>query len=295
MFGGNLRDLTGLETLLLSDTSSITEHDIHRYNVGPRIIGLPHVLQALARHPTLTKLRLRRCPLDRGNARLLQTALCNIRSLQSLDLSYNTLGSTGLAELAPALYHNTSIKVLDISWNRLDDMESAEILRDILCSNKTMTALDLSYNRFGLTIGAVACIADGLDSNSTLLKIDLSMCALGDVGVSTLAQTLGSWNTTLHKLSLLHNFTTSTGVGVLHETTERNSHHITDLELDENIIGDEGASPLARYLGNDALPNLTRLSLSNCEIDDDGFIALVTALKETGALRWHWRGTEYDY
>jgi hypothetical protein len=38
-----------------------------------------------------------------------------------------------------------------------------------------MTALDLSENGFGKTTGAVECIADGLGSNSTLLKIDLSM------------------------------------------------------------------------------------------------------------------------
>jgi hypothetical protein len=48
-----------------------------------------------------------------------------------------------LAELAPALYRNASIKVLDISFNLLNDTESAEILRDILRSNKTMIALKI--------------------------------------------------------------------------------------------------------------------------------------------------------
>jgi hypothetical protein len=37
-------------------------------------------------------------------------------------------------------------------------------------------------------------------------------------------------------------------------------------------------------LGNNALPNLTRLSLSHCSIDDDGFIALVSALEQNTAL-----------
>jgi Ran GTPase-activating protein (RanGAP) involved in mRNA processing and transport len=60
-----------------------------------------------------------------------------------------------LAELAPALYRNTSIKELDMSDNNLNDMESAEFLRDILRRNKTMTALDLSGNTFGRTTGAV--------------------------------------------------------------------------------------------------------------------------------------------
>jgi hypothetical protein len=108
-------------------------------------------------------------------------------NLQTLVLTDRTLGSAGLAELAPALYRNTSIKVLDMSNNYLNDIESAEILRDILRSNKTITALDLSRNWFGRTTGFVECIAVGLGSNSTLLKIDLSCCDLGDGDVSILA------------------------------------------------------------------------------------------------------------
>jgi Ran GTPase-activating protein (RanGAP) involved in mRNA processing and transport len=99
-----------------------------------------------------------------------------------------------------------------------------------------------------------------LGSNSTLLKIDLSWCHLRDDHVSTLARNLGSRKTTLQKLSLKDNYITSTGVGVLLEMMEH-SNHITDLELERNLIGDEGAMLLARSLGNNALPNLTRLSL----------------------------------
>jgi hypothetical protein len=54
--------------------------------------------------------------------------------------SIRTLREPELAELAP-LYHNTSIKVLDMSRNNFNDMASAEILRDILRSNKAMTTL----------------------------------------------------------------------------------------------------------------------------------------------------------
>jgi hypothetical protein len=65
---------------------------------------------------------------------------------------------------------------------------------------------------------------------------------------------------------------------------EQGSHHITDLKLDLNPIGNEGASLLARSLGNNALPKLTRLSLLNCGIDADGFIALVSALEQNTSL-----------
>jgi Ran GTPase-activating protein (RanGAP) involved in mRNA processing and transport len=123
-------------------------------------------------------------------------------------------------------------------------MESAEILRDILRRNKTMTTLHLSGIFFGNMTGAVDCIADGMGSNSTLLKIDLAYCGLGDDDVSILAPTLGSRNTTIQKLTLAYNSIASTGVGVLLGTMEQSSHHITD--LDHHTILNEGASLLAR-------------------------------------------------
>jgi hypothetical protein len=61
-------------------------------------------------------------------------------------------------------------------------------------------------------------------------------------------------------------------------------HHITDLDLNRNPIENEGASLVARFLENNALPNLIRLSLCNCRIDDDGFTALMSALQQNTSL-----------
>jgi hypothetical protein len=284
---GDVVDLTGLESVLLSDDSKITELEIHGiYDEDPPL-GLAQVLQALGRQSALTELILTDLlRLGRDEARLLRMILCNNPSLQRLDLNCNHLGSAGLAELAPALYSNTSITVLDITMNRLqlDDMESARLLRNILRHNKTMTTLYLCGNAFGLTAGAVECIADGLAGNSTLLEIDLSSCHLRDDDVSILAQTLGSRNTTLQKVALNHNSITSTSLGVFLETMEQNNHHITNLDLEHNPIGNEGARLLARLLGNNALPSLKRLSISDCHIGDDGFMALVSALERNNSL-----------
>jgi Leucine-rich repeat (LRR) protein len=271
-----------LRTLLLSGTARFTELEIHWYGEGPRSTGLQLVLQTLARNSTLTKLGLQLCRLEANGKALRQLALCNITSLQSLDLSNNDLGGAELEKLAPALCRNTSIEVLDMSWNDLNDKRSTRYLRDILRCNKTITTLALNRNRFGETATAVEHMAYGLGSNSTLLKIDLSDCALGDGGVSTLAQT-GSF-TTLVEVKIGLNSMTSTGVGVLLEALEEASH-ITDLDLQGNPIGDEGAVRLAiRSLRNNALPTLTSLSLDNCGIGDDGFIALVSALEQNTSL-----------
>jgi Ran GTPase-activating protein (RanGAP) involved in mRNA processing and transport len=280
-------DMTGLEVLLASKTSKITELDLLRYHGGPPAVGLMLVLEALARRPTLTKLELDGFPLGVDEVGQLMIVLYNTPSLQALVLKRRTLGIAGLVELAQALCHkNTSIKVLDLSENGLGGRESAEIFRDILRSNKTITSLALNGNKFGEANGAVACIAFGMGSNSTLLKIDLSDCALGDEGLSSLVRIFGSSNTTLQRLALRTNLVTSTGVGVLLdtiETIEYNSN-LTDLDLNFNRIGNGGASRLARSLGSNARPSLTRLSLTNCDIEDDGFIALVSALGQNISL-----------
>jgi Ran GTPase-activating protein (RanGAP) involved in mRNA processing and transport len=105
----------------------------------------------------LTKLALRRGRLDRDEEKLLRMALCNIPSLQTLVLTDSALGSAELAELAPALYHNTSIKVLDMSSNNLNDMESARLLRDIIRLKKSITPL--------------ICVGIGLDKRPALLSV----------------------------------------------------------------------------------------------------------------------------
>jgi hypothetical protein len=86
-------DLDGLEAVLLSDTSKINELEIE---MCLPIKGLSRVLHALARRPTLTKLRLHGCPLGHDGVRLLRVALCNIPRLQSLLLTSGTLGSASL-------------------------------------------------------------------------------------------------------------------------------------------------------------------------------------------------------
>jgi hypothetical protein len=171
---GHVLNLTGLETVWLSENSKITELEINKYSGGQPLMGLTRVLQSLGRRPALTKLVLNAVPLNRDEARQLGKVLCNTQSLQSLVLKNRTLGSARLAELAPALYRNTPIKVLDMSANSLDDMESARLLRDIIRRNKTMTSLDLSRNYFGRTAGTVECIMAGISRNTTLLKILLS-------------------------------------------------------------------------------------------------------------------------
>jgi Ran GTPase-activating protein (RanGAP) involved in mRNA processing and transport len=282
---------TGIDTLLLSDKSKITQVIINlvgdSYWDGPARLTPTGTWQALGRKTQLTKLDMSHCHLTRYCMRQLRHVLRKNQNLQSLGLAQNNIGSACLAEMAPALYRkDVSIKELDLSWNDLDDMESASLIRDLARCNKSMTKLNLTGNLFGRTPGAVRCIADGLGSNTTLLEVVLSNNALGDDGLSMLVRGLWPRNTVLQKLMLEDNRIAATGVHALVDrmVLENNVSFITDLNLGGNPIRSDGASFLANALESNSLPHLARLSLCNCSIGDDGFASLVSALERNHTL-----------
>jgi Ran GTPase-activating protein (RanGAP) involved in mRNA processing and transport len=286
---GCAEELTGLDTLF--NHSKITELLISGNGRTP--IGLSAVLHELGQKTTLTRLSVTNCSLSRSHMGQLATLLRHNQSLESLVLQSGFLRTADLAEIAPSLCQHMSIKLLDVSRNHLDDMESALLLEDIMYQNKTITKLDVSGNGFGRISGAVICIADGIGSNTALLEINLSSCALDDGQVSILARNLGSRNRTLRKLSLGRNRIGSAGVHALVDTMMQHDSRITDLDLwGCTDIGNDGVSLLADALGRNALPYLGRLSLSNCCVGGDGIAVLVSALERNNSLvelqlQWH--------
>jgi hypothetical protein len=111
---------------------------------------------------------LRDSVLSGENVQQLQAVIRQNTALESLVLTWCSLGSTGLAEITPVLYCNTSIKVPDLTSNGLHDSESANVLRELFRRNKTITSLYIGYNAFGRNAAAARSIADGVRSNTTL-------------------------------------------------------------------------------------------------------------------------------
>jgi hypothetical protein len=91
--------LSGLEVLLRSQDSKVKELILEQ--VGTRILGLHPVLRELGRNTTVTNLSIRLCVLSRETVQQVKSMLRQNTSLQSLDLTSSTLGSAGLAEIAP--------------------------------------------------------------------------------------------------------------------------------------------------------------------------------------------------
>jgi Leucine-rich repeat (LRR) protein len=243
------------------------------------------VAQQLRLRTTLTNLDLRFSVLCRKNVQQLKSMLRRNTALESLDLQASELGIAGLAEIAPVLYRNTSIKALDLSQNGLDDIESANVLRELICRNKTITSLCIADNGLGRNAAAVRSIAEGVRSNTTLQQLDLRHCRLDDLGISVLADALATRNASILELDLGNNEITSVGVRALVEDSMGAMNSLTKLCLSSNRIRSEGATILADALGRNAMPSLTRLELGWCCIDDDGCVVLVSALEQNASLQ----------
>jgi Ran GTPase-activating protein (RanGAP) involved in mRNA processing and transport len=278
-----LPSLSGLEVLLRSQDSKVEELVLEHFDI--RTVGLHPVLQELGRNTTVTNLAINNSVLSREDVQQLTAALRQNTALQSLDLESSALGSAGLAEIAPALYRNTSIKTLDLANNGLDDIESANVLRELLRRNKTITSLGLFDNTFGLNAAAARNIFEGVHSNTALQQLYLRGCGLGDRGVSILANALAIRNAGILELALSWNEITSVGVRALVDDNVEAAKTLTELCLSGNPIRSEGATILADALGCNAMPSLKELDLDHCGIEDDGCVALMSALEQNTSLQ----------
>jgi Ran GTPase-activating protein (RanGAP) involved in mRNA processing and transport len=274
---------SGLEVLLRSKDSKVKELILHK--VDTRTAGFRALMQELGRNTTITNLAIRESVLSRENVQQLKAVLRRKTSLQSLDLTSCALGSAGLAEISLALYHNTSIKTLDLSNNGLNDIESADVLRKLIRRNQAITSLSLASNFFGGNAAKVRSIVEGVRSNTSLRQLDFGKCYLDNRDVSLLSNTLLSRNTRILELNLDNSAITSLGVRVLVEDKVEAMKTLNKLRLSRSSIGSEGATILADALGRNALPSLKQLHLGSCSIEDDGLVALISALEHNTSLQ----------
>jgi Ran GTPase-activating protein (RanGAP) involved in mRNA processing and transport len=230
-------------------------------------------------------LAIRNSKRSRENFQQLTAVLRRNAALLSLDLTSSAFGSAGLVEISPALYRNKSIKTLDLASNGLDGMKSANALREVLRRNKTITSLCLTNNAFGRNVAAARSIFEGLRSNTSLQQLDLGGCGLSDQGTSILANALAIRNASVLELNLLSNDITSVGVHALVDNNVEAVKTLTKLCLTWNPVRSEGATIIAGALGRNAMPNLKQLNMGSCQINDDGFVALVSALEQNHSLQ----------
>ena len=127
----------------------------------------------------------------------------------------------GFRHIAVALVSNSSLVKLNASLCsiRITD-HSGPVVTEMLRKNKSLQNLNLRYNPQLSDSGALY-IAEGLNQNIALRKLNLHVCGITAMGAKTLAQTLAI-NTSLQSLDLSYNRLTGVGVGALAESLKHN-------------------------------------------------------------------------
>ena len=186
----------------ITNTTTLQHLKIYNFKFTPH--GLLALAQALHHNSTLQEKSLKKLiVIVNGDNEANDFAKLLVEypfMVDNLDNQYlHNISDAGAPALTRALHHNSTLKELDLSNNRLSDA-GAVALAQALHHNSTLKDLCLSNNRLS-DVGAVS-LAQALHHNSTLKMLDLSgNDAIGKEGIHHLVQSL-TVNTSLTKVTL---------------------------------------------------------------------------------------------
>ncbi|XP_054877069.1 leucine-rich repeat-containing protein 45 [Poeciliopsis prolifica] len=166
-----------------------------------------------------------------------------------VSLSDCMLTEEGTKMLLAGLFHNTSVKCLDLKGNNLRSTGS-EVLGKLLGCNKTLHRLVLEWNALGVWEESFSLFCDGLASNNTLTHLDLRNNQINHHGASELALALRR-NSTLQELDLRWNNIGLLGGRSLLEALQKNKS-VVQLEMAGNNIPSDILKALEQSTGHNS-------------------------------------------
>ena len=171
-------------------------------------------------------------------------------SLTYLDLCSNTIGPDGASMLAESLLIS-GVRHLFLARNSITDT-GAHAIAEFISGSQTLTTVDLSANKIGSMGGKY--VADALRENSSVTFLNLEKNELGSAGARNLAEAVRE-NSVLKtlllgnevKMILLLKFVKGSNKiegrgGQELADAIKNNMSLVKVDLNDNIISDEGAS-----------------------------------------------------
>jgi hypothetical protein len=158
----------------------------------------------------------------------------------------------------------------------------AHIVKRLAQNDPTLVELELSDPPDTVAEVLAQAIAGALHKNSTLKKLNLHLCFIGDAGAQEIAGALRK-NSTLKELNLFVNDIGDAGAqeiaGALHENST-----LTELCVGGNCFGDAGAQAFAGALRENSTLERLDLQYSVPDIGLAGGQAITDALRENSNL-----------
>lgn len=196
-------------------------------------------------------------------------------SLQSLKLARADVDDDELAAFTRALHSNKSLLSLDVSNNLIGSSESLNVVRPsiitggealatMLSINHTLTSLDLSWNY--LRLGGAIELGKALANNSSLRELHLAYNAFGDAGAQAIGESL-LVNESLTTLDLAHNNILAQGALTIANALKANSHApLATLNVDGNPLGQTGGRAMLHAVAARPERKLN-VSMEGCNFD----------------------------
>jgi hypothetical protein len=158
------------------------------------------------------------------------------RTLTTLILDFNQIGSDGLAALCKGLKTNSTLKKLSVRYCNIDE-RGGKPVGEILCYKRTgLISLDLTSNRLGCS--GLRDISNGLVENTTLKTLRLADISVGqsDDDVKVLGMFAGVLvrHPTIIAIDVMHNNIGNIGGNLLLPAVTENSR-ITDFKVDSRM------------------------------------------------------------
>ena len=142
----------------------------------------------LETNSAMRELSLASCGLDAPDVAVFAKVLAKSTTVQTVDMSWNSIGKPGAQALSQALSRQCKALTTLILQGCKIGGTGAEFLAEMIKQNKTLTRLDIPYNNIGPT--GAAAIAEALPLNRALMQLDLRGNGLGPSGGLALADGL---------------------------------------------------------------------------------------------------------
>ena len=153
---------------LLRESKTVTCLEFPRNNIG--CVGAMAVAKGLAQNIALVDVNLCKNEIGSRGAKALANTLLHNNALRKLNLKRNCIGISGAKSLGPAV-KASKLKVLDVSFNPLQDEGGKHVVSALKCNNELET-LNMRYTR----IGDETCraFATALRTNRRVTCVDMA-------------------------------------------------------------------------------------------------------------------------
>ena len=232
-------------------------------------------------HELLTKENLRQvdfgCNVINNNDSLNIAALVsNNPHLEHVDLSDCDLPTPTLIHITEMLAKNSCLKFLVLSGHKFTEVVSTNFAL-LVYQNVNLEHLSLS----NCSIKDIKCFKS-LQNLKSLRSLDFSFNVLNDEAAVTVAKVISN-NASLSCMSLSKCALTDFGLMEILKSMKKHSY-ITNVDLSYNNGNYEVMLALAAVIYESN--NLKTLCISNCNLQQEGFWAIIKALQQTVSLKY---------